>query len=268
MARVVIDVGSSPGDGTGDSLHTAGTALNAMTLELYNKDADLQSQIDAIPGASHAVFTFFEDFVHVNGTWTSPANTNEQFDALYPGLIPQISQVTDDSIELVWDPGLSGHIDINLGNIDEAQLAQIRSSFSMGLGTADPASTFEASVKLGDDITATTNTAFWGYGTICNFFLDGDMDLKVKDGNAHTAGVSTGITLTHAAHIYKIDTTDKADIKYYVDGVRVLSGTTFTGPAKANFGTFIEWALGKASGTDGGNLSVDYVSFTGVQRQP
>lgn len=36
MARTVIDIGSSPGDGTGDSLHAAGQKINDMTQELYD----------------------------------------------------------------------------------------------------------------------------------------------------------------------------------------------------------------------------------------
>jgi hypothetical protein len=72
MAQQIIAVGAVPNDGNGDKLRDGFIKVNANDTELYNKDANLQSQIDALSvdvskiffdatiGATGADFTTFK----------------------------------------------------------------------------------------------------------------------------------------------------------------------------------------------------------------
>lgn len=63
------------------------------------------------------------------------------------------------------------------------------------------------------------------------FHLDGtDLDILCQsaDGSTTVSAVSTGIDAVDDEYmILKVDFTDKSDVKFYVNGVRVLVGTTF-----------------------------------------
>jgi len=75
---------------------------------------------------------------------------------------------------------------------------------------------------------------------------------------------ATGITLVAGAyHIFRIDFTTIADVKFYVDGVRVCSSTTFdmSNLTAAEQQMQPYFSLDKASGTGLGDLNIDYVKI-------
>lgn len=70
------------------------------------------------------------------------------------------------------------------------------------------------------------------YKKYCVFTADGSGIITINcddnvAGSQHA--VATGVTvLATAFHVYRIDITNIADIKFYIDGVGVATGTTFT----------------------------------------
>jgi hypothetical protein len=72
--------------------------------------------------------------------------------------------------------------------------------------------------------------------------------------------VATGVTATAAAYnIYRIDFTTITDVKFYIDGVAVGSGTTFD--MSTGTGVMVQPYLMcyKSGGAGLGTLYVDYV---------
>ncbi len=65
-------------------------------------------------------------------------------------------------------------------------------------------------------------------------------------------------------HTFRIDITDPSDVKFYVDGARVLSSTTFD---MSNFSGTVQpyLSVSKASGTGTGTLTVDWVKVTATR---
>ena len=82
-----------------------------------------------------------------------------------------------------------------------------------------------------------------------------------SDDNATDIPAASTVTLVAGVyHIFKIDCTNQADIKFYIDGIRVCSTTTFANAASAaNSKSQPHIGLYKASGEGLGVLSVDYV---------
>ena len=82
-----------------------------------------------------------------------------------------------------------------------------------GLASADHADDFEAIAEF---------AAFHLNGNSLSVFCHSD------DGTTDTAPVDTTIDLVDDTYAtFKIDATDKADVKFYINGDRVLAGTTF-----------------------------------------
>jgi hypothetical protein len=82
---------------------------------------------------------------------------------------------------------------------------------------------------------------------------DAATDIPGDAGMTIVAGVS---------HIYRIDCTTQSDIKFFVDGVRVASGTTFANAASAaNSKCQPHIGMYKAGDASLGVLSVDYVKI-------
>lgn len=92
--------------------------------------------------------------------------------------------------------------------------------------------------------------------------LDGSGEIICeKDDNASDESATSGVTLTNADYaIVRIDCSDPADIKFYVNGARVASGTTFDWAASAA-NSKVQPIIGcyKASGAGLGTLELDYV---------
>ena len=75
---------------------------------------------------------------------------------------------------------------------------------------------------------------------------------------------STGLTLVAGTYyIFKIDFTDIADVRFYVDGARVCASTTFdmSNLSAAEQQMQPYFSLDKASGTGLGDLNIDYVKI-------
>ncbi len=76
--------------------------------------------------------------------------------------------------------------------------------------------------------------------------------------------VATGITAVAGTYnIFRIDFTDLTDVKFFIDGARVASGTTFnmSNLTAAEQQMQPYFSLDKASGTGLGDLDIDYVKI-------
>lgn len=105
----------------------------------------------------------------------------------------------------------------------------------------------------------TTATAAW-------FRLDASLVVKVEtdDTTNNNDDVATGHTaVAGTADIYRIDFTDLSDVKFYINGARVASGTTFdmSNLTAAEQQMQPYFSLDRASGTGLGDLDVDYVKI-------
>lgn len=159
---------------------------------------------------------------------------------------------------------------IDLDDTDEAQEAALfmndQLTFSIAQGLI-----FEARVKLaalpGSDVTA--SWGLWGdYATASDYRVGfeatgGGAITCESDDNATDTAASSGVTaLATDWKIYRIDCTTQSNIKFFIDGVRVASGTTFNNAASAaNSKCQPHFGLVKASGTTEGTIHVDYVKI-------
>jgi hypothetical protein len=77
-----------------------------------------------------------------------------------------------------------------------------------------------------------------GGPTIHAFFTalaSGEIFIHTDDNVTSTASVSTGVTLTAGVgHVFRIDFTNPASVRFYIDGTRVCAGTTFNMSAGAD----------------------------------
>lgn len=98
------------------------------------------------------------------------------------------------------------------------------------------------------------------------FRLDASLVMKVEsdDTTNDNDDVATGITVVAGVyHIYRIDFTDLTSVKFYIDGVRVASGTTFDMSNLTAGEQQMQpyFSLDKASGTALGDMNIDYVKI-------
>lgn len=128
---------------------------------------------------------------------------------------------------------------------------------------------FEARVMVSTTPTLEAE-AVWGLASDTNavndsvannawFKVDGSTAVLCETDDASTAipDIATGITAgTTDWRIYRIDATDAADVKFYIDGTRVAGSTTFTALTTQNLQPYFHMV--KASGGGLGVLEVDY----------
>ena len=89
---------------------------------------------------------------------------------------------------------------------------------------------------------------------------DGVILVESDDTVNEQNSISTGTTLTAGTYaIFRIDCTTITDIKFFINGARVASGTTFTMAQVAGLKLQPYFAIQKASGAGLGVLDVDYV---------
>lgn len=98
------------------------------------------------------------------------------------------------------------------------------------------------------------------------FRLDASMAIKVEtdDTTNDNDDVATGVTaIAGTYNIFRIDFTDLTDVKFYIDGVRVASGTTFDMSNLTAGEQQMQpyFSLDKASGTGLGDMNIDYVKI-------
>lgn len=84
-----------------------------------------------------------------------------------------------------------------------------------------------------------------------------------SDDNVTDTSASTGVTLVAGEwHIFRIDCTDQANIKFYIDGVGVATGTTFANAASAvNSQAQPHVGMYKVSGAGLGVVKADYIKI-------
>lgn len=84
-----------------------------------------------------------------------------------------------------------------------------------------------------------------------------------SDDNATDTAALAGQTMVAGTYyVFRIDCTNQSDIKFFINGARVASGTTFANAASAaNSKCQPHLGLYKASGAGLGTLSIDYVKI-------
>jgi len=88
----------------------------------------------------------------------------------------------------------------------------------------------------------------------------GVVTCESDDNATDTAAASSTTLVAGVYHIFRIDCTTQTDIKFYIDGARVCSSTTFANAASAaNSKCQPHLGLYKASGAGLGVMSIDYV---------
>jgi hypothetical protein len=95
------------------------------------------------------------------------------------------------------------------------------------------------------------------------FKADGSGAIVVEnDDTSHTNDdVATGVTVTAGQYaIYRIDCSTITDVKFYIDGARVASGTTFDMSATPTLALQPYVHSAKASGAGLGVVDVDYIA--------
>jgi len=122
------------------------------------------------------------------------------------------------------DVGASGNSldwDISKGLIIEfrANLAVLPTlETEMHLGVLGEAIVDQQQISSADDVAEHAVFSFDGAG-LCTINTD--------DATNETTAVTTGITVIAGVyHVYRIDFTDDADVKFYIDGVQVIPTTT------------------------------------------
>jgi hypothetical protein len=98
------------------------------------------------------------------------------------------------------------------------------------------------------------------------FHFDGALlcEIHTDDTVNETAagGVTTGITVVEDAfHVYRIDFTNAADVKFYIDGVAVATSSTFNMSQGTNVMVQPIVEAHKEAGNGVGSLYVDYVKL-------
>ncbi len=96
------------------------------------------------------------------------------------------------------------------------------------------------------------------------FRLDGSGALKVEtdDTTNNNDDVATGITVTTSPYyILRIDFTDISDVKFYVNGVRVATGTTFDMSNLSDAEAVMQpyFSIDKGVATSVGSMMIDFV---------
>jgi hypothetical protein len=85
---------------------------------------------------------------------------------------------------------------------------------------------------------------------------------ETDDTVNETALVSTGKTAVAGTYnIYRIDFTTLSDVKFFVDGVRVATGTTFNMSNAASLKMQPYFSLDKGASAELGDINIDYVKI-------
>ena len=98
------------------------------------------------------------------------------------------------------------------------------------------------------------------------FRFDADLaaDVETDDTTNNNDDISTGHTAVAGTYdIYRIDFTTIADVKFFINGTRVATGTTFdmSNLSAAEQQMQPYFSLDKASGTGLGDINIDYVKI-------
>ncbi len=212
-----------------------------------------------------APVVFYDDFIGPGATVVPAAGAAESGAAWVKKIVgagpPTVAQVADTA---------NGIVACTLEASDQKQDGAIylgdERNFCITQGTV-----FEARIKV--SVLPTGNgEAVWGLAgdwvdgpdaiTYSVWFTaDGGGEIYCEKDDASTdQTVTSGITVVDTAwHIYRIDFTSVSDIKFYIDGAAVATGTTFGYVATGANATLQPYfAVYKASGTGAGTIQIDY----------
>ncbi len=216
-----------------------------------------------------APVTFYDDFLGAGQLATIPDVSSEENGLSWTKLIvgagpPTIGAVADEA---------NGAMELALTNDSQAQDAMIyfsdQRAFSVNQGCV-----FEARVKFSVLPTTGVKAVFglagnhnldkdaitehaW-FGAAASAAIIAETDDTTNDNN----DISTGVTVTASQwKIYQIDFRTIADVRFYIDGASVATGTTFD-MSNLTAGEAVMqpyFSLDKASGTGVGTMQIDYV---------
>jgi hypothetical protein len=171
---------------------------------------------------------------------------------------------------------INGHVTLPIDNTSEAQETGLTFGDALRFGMAlKPV--FECGLALAT--LPTTGVVFvWGLATAKNATPDsvtqhawfrlqatGAVLCESDDTATDNDDKATGITLVAGVqHIFRIDCSNSSDVRFYIDGARVASSTTFTfaGGTPATLALQPYFQGMKASGTGVGVMTLDYVRVT------
>jgi len=181
----------------------------------------------------------------------------------------------------------AGAVDLTIDATAELQTAALDSDnkrmFYVGDTTSGSTSMqFETRVKIVTLLDDAAAFMFFGLGSDrstspsaiaqrVGFLLNGDGAFKVvtDDGTTDSGNVATGVTATadDQYRILRADISDLSNVKFYIDGVRVASSTTFGIPTVQNASAVLQPILqvSKTGGTGVGKVRVDYAMVWGTR---
>lgn len=168
--------------------------------------------------------------------------------------------------------GANGAANLSLTNSNTIELAGLSWGDQLSLAMAQGL-VFEAVVKFTTlptgavvaviGLASATNAAVDNIAESAWFRLDGSGAVTVEndDGTHETSKIATGVTVTTADRVVlRIDCTDKANVKFFINGNQVAAGTTFNMSA-ANGALQPMVRIGKEAGaTTVGTMQVDKVA--------
>ena len=190
--------------------------------QLYFRDGSTYETVEAL--APRKLFQDFEGATYdtlnwlyvANGVNTAPAldTIGNMLAALDADGNTQDSGIVSAANVLAWD--------ISKGLVIEfrAKLSVLPTlDTEIHLGVFGAAKVNDEQICSADDVAEHAVFSFDGSGT-CTINTD--------DGTNEGTAVATGVTVVNTAyHVFRIDFTDDADVKFFIDGVCVASATTF-----------------------------------------
>ncbi len=164
---------------------------------------------------------------------------------------------------------VNGMVLCSLTSDDQKQDAVLYMADQLSLSIAQGA-IFEARLSLTTlpTLVAIASFGLWGawadggsaYRVGFEIPASGIITCESDDASTDIPAASTVTLVAGEYHIFRINCTNQADIKFYIDGARVCSSTTFANVASAaNAKMQPHIGLYKASGAGLGVISTDYV---------
>jgi hypothetical protein len=223
------------------------------------------------------ILTFYDDVTHERVLAVSPVKFEEDF--LGQSIDATIRWTLKDTAggsEAVVDDGNGGICVLSLSATDEKQEAGIYAG-DMRNWTLNQGLCFEARIKpavlptdqaeiyfglAGDYVEGPIAEDDAGPAEHIFFCFDGSGVLKIftDDTTDDNNGVTTGTTLTASDWaIVRIDCSTITDVKFYVNGSRVATGTTFDMSTVAALRLQPFFMVHKETGTGVGTLHIDFV---------
>ncbi len=181
---------------------------------------------------------------------------------------------TGDATELLVANGPNGQIALALAATSEAELAGLSWNDKRTL-VLNQGLNLEVRFQLTVLPSASTSIAFLGLAGNHNATLDsvaeeigfradgsGAITVETDDTANETSKVATGTTLLTTDWVVgRIDCTTITDVRFYLNGARVASGTTFDMSTVAGLVLQPYFRISKASSTSVGTLTIDYVRW-------